>query len=80
MSENKYKYGREIVYNMRSCHAISAAVYLHWLDKIDKEEQLTIPIVIESVTCYNCNGWGYTLLPNGKRDKHCTVCDGSNVR
>tara|TARA_R110000782_G_scaffold263021_2_gene355475 strand:+ start:521 stop:763 length:243 start_codon:yes stop_codon:yes gene_type:complete len=44
------------------------------------KQALNIPVVSESVTCFHCNGWGYTLLPNGKRDKHCTVCDGSNVR
>ncbi len=41
-------------------------------------------VVLDSVSepsiCFNCNGWGYTLLPNGRRDKGCTVCDGSNVR
>ena len=47
---------------------------------LNDTKQFVIPVVSESVTCWNCNGWGYTLLPNGKRDKHCTVCDGSNVR
>lgn len=46
----------------------------------EEQKKLSIPRVSESVTCWHCNGWGYTLLPNGKRDKHCTVCDGSNVR
>lgn len=45
MKDNKYNYGREIIFELRACHAISAEVYLHWLDKIDKEEQLIIPIV-----------------------------------
>jgi hypothetical protein len=27
-----------------------------------------------SKSCFNCNGWGYTLLPNGRRDKTCEVC------
>jgi hypothetical protein len=38
--ESKYHYGREIIFNLRSCHAITPEVYLHWLDKIDKEEAI----------------------------------------
>ena len=45
MTYNKYNYGREIIFELRACHAISAEVYMHWLEKIDKEEQLIIPIV-----------------------------------
>ena len=45
MTDNKYNYGREIIFELRACHAISAEVYMHWLEKIDKEEQLIIPIV-----------------------------------
>lgn len=45
MTDNKYNYGREIIFNLRSCHAINEQVYLHWLNKIDEEEQLTIPII-----------------------------------
>jgi hypothetical protein len=58
-----------------------------WLEKCQPSDRLKTIVqelilsdVSESVTCFNCNGWGYTLLPNGRRDKHCTVCDGSNVR
>ena len=40
--ENKYHYGREIIFNLRSCHAITPEVYLHWLDKIDKEEAIAV--------------------------------------
>ena len=39
-NENKYHFGREIIYNLRSCHAISNEVYLHWIDKLIKEEKL----------------------------------------
>lgn len=45
MTDNKYNYGREIIFELRACHAISAEVYMHWLEKIDKEEQLITPIV-----------------------------------
>lgn len=37
-NNNKYNYGREIIFNLRSCYAISPKVYKHWLEKIDKEE------------------------------------------
>ena len=46
MKDNKYSYGREIIFELRACHAISAEVYLHWLEKIDKEEQLSISRVV----------------------------------
>ena len=46
MTDNKYNYGREIIFNLRSCQAISPEVYLHWIDKIDNEEQLTTPDVV----------------------------------
>ena len=39
-NESKYHYGREIICTLRSCTAISERVYLHWLDKINKEEKL----------------------------------------
>ena len=42
MTENKYHFGREIIYNLRSCHAISNEVYLHWLDKLNEEEKLSL--------------------------------------
>jgi hypothetical protein len=47
MKDNKYIYGREIIFKLRACHAISVEVYLHWLEKIDKEEQLTAPVDVE---------------------------------
>ena len=36
--ENKYHFGREIIFNLRSCHAINEKVYLHWIDKLQKDE------------------------------------------
>jgi len=33
-----YFYAREMLFNLRSCGAISAETYLHWLDKVDKEQ------------------------------------------
>ena len=42
MTENKYHFGREIIFNLRSCHAISNDIYLHWLDKLNEEEKLTL--------------------------------------
>jgi len=29
-------FSKEILFNLRVCHAISAKVYLHWLSKIDE--------------------------------------------
>ena len=43
------------------------------LDLIEKEKQ-ALNIDDVSKSCFNCNGWGYTLLPNGRRDKTCEVC------
>ena len=37
--ENKYHFAREIIFNLRSCHAISEKVYLHWIDKLIKDEK-----------------------------------------
>jgi len=39
MKENKYYYAREVIINLRSCHAITAEVYIHWLDKLNAEEK-----------------------------------------
>lgn len=49
MTENKYHFGREIIYNLRSCHAISNEVYLHWLDKLNKEEKLSLCGVVHTL-------------------------------
>ena len=49
MKENKYDYGREIIFNLRSCHAIDSKVYLHWLEKIDNEQQLNLHAVVSCV-------------------------------
>jgi hypothetical protein len=43
MEDNKYKYAREIIFDLRVCQAISPEVYLHWIDKIDNEEELKSP-------------------------------------
>jgi len=40
--ESKYHYGREIIFNLRSCYAITPEVYLHWLDKINEEEAIAV--------------------------------------
>ncbi len=39
-NDNKYNYAREIMFTLKSCHAITPKVYMHWLDKIDREEHL----------------------------------------
>ena len=62
MTENKYHFGREIIYNLRSCHAISSKVYLHWLDKLNEEEELTLTDVSQQ----------RELL---KSDCKCGMCD-----
>jgi len=36
--ETKYHYAREILYELKVCRAITADVYLLWLDKIDDDE------------------------------------------
>jgi len=37
--ENKYHFAREIIFNLRSCHAITDKVYLHWIDKLIEDEK-----------------------------------------
>ena len=37
--ENKYHFAREIIFNLRVCKAISEKVYLHWVDKLIKDEK-----------------------------------------
>ena len=49
MNESKYHFGREIIFSLRSCHAISGEVYLHWLDKLNKEEELTLTDAVSSL-------------------------------
>ena len=75
MKENKYDYAREMLFNLRSCYAIDQKVYLHWLEKIDNEQKLTLQGVSKSVVCGNCNGWGYTVDENGRRKEHCKECE-----
>lgn len=38
--QNKYHFAREIIFNLRSCHAINERVYLHWIDKLIKDEDI----------------------------------------
>jgi hypothetical protein len=38
---DKYHYAREIFSNLRTCRAIRAEVYMHWIEKINKEEKLS---------------------------------------
>lgn len=44
----------------------------------DIEQQVSPSVALEEGSkdgaCFNCNGWGYTLCPDGKRKEHCTVC------
>ncbi len=50
--ENKYHFAREVIYNLRSCHAISNAVYLHWIDKLIKDEKESKNTVdLADITC-----------------------------
>lgn len=42
MEENKYHFAREVIFNLRSCHAITQKVYLHWIDKLNKDEKLAL--------------------------------------
>ena len=37
--ENKYHFAREVIYELRTCHAITEKVYLHWLDKLIEDER-----------------------------------------
>lgn len=39
-AENKYHFAREVLFNLRSCYAISDTVYLHWIDKLISDEKL----------------------------------------
>lgn len=39
MEENKYYFAREIIITLRACKAINEKVYLHWLDKLNKDEK-----------------------------------------
>ncbi len=49
--ENKYHFAREIIFNLRACKAISAKVYLHWIDKLiydenqDKNKTFLLPYI-----------------------------------
>lgn len=38
--ENKYHFAREVLFNLRSCHAVTEAVYLRWIKKLNVEESL----------------------------------------
>ena len=46
------------------------------IEEINQIEQalLILHNVSKSSTCENCDGWGYTVDENGRRDKHCNVC------
>jgi len=37
-TEEKYHFAHEVIFTLRSCHAISAEVYLHWIEKLNNEE------------------------------------------
>jgi len=66
MEENKYHFAREVIFNLRSCHAVSNEVYLHWIDKLNNDEQeaLRQPPVIGSVcTCLNAQTEKYSQVP-----------------
>ena len=39
MENNKYHFAREIIFNLRSCQAISQNLYSHWIDKLIKDEK-----------------------------------------
>lgn len=36
--ESKQHYARELIFELRARHSITVGVYLHWLDKLNKEE------------------------------------------
>lgn len=38
MEGNKYHFSIEIIFTLRSCKAITESVYLHWIDKLTKDE------------------------------------------
>jgi hypothetical protein len=39
IEESKYHFAREIIFELRACKAISDKVYLHWIDKLIKDEK-----------------------------------------
>jgi hypothetical protein len=53
------EHGRRVI-NKGVLKAVNQALILHPVSK--------------SSTCENCDGWGYTVDENGRRDKHCDVC------
>ena len=64
--ENKYHFGREIIFNLRSCNAINEKVYLHWIDKLQKDEASAGKNDIESPELQ---------LPLGDVMCRCSICD-----
>ena len=36
--ENKYHFAREVIFNLRTCHAITPEVYNHWIDKLIEDD------------------------------------------
>jgi hypothetical protein len=42
-AENKYHFAREVIFILRSCDAITQKVYLHWIDKLNKDENAVLP-------------------------------------
>lgn len=65
MEENKYQFAREIIFNLRSYQAIDGKVYMHWVDKLNTEEEaeLTNPITPQILIDF-----GFTKDINGN---HC---------
>ena len=39
MKDNKFHFAREIIFNLRTCYAITHEVYIHWMDKLIREEK-----------------------------------------
>jgi len=48
--ESKYHFAREVIFNLRSCQAISEAVYMHWIDKLLKDEESYAALKVAEAT------------------------------
>jgi hypothetical protein len=59
MEENKYYFAREIIYQLRVARAIKPNVYLHWIDKLikDEKEALQQPAVRQRTLFDNLKYW-----------------------
>jgi hypothetical protein len=81
MEENKYHFAREVIFNLRSCHAISYEVYLHWIDKLNNDERKAsrIPANVgrsEQLVCDIEKGTKCKHSFPDYKDGKCRMCGG----